>query len=238
MTERYRLNRAIAATGHCSRRKADEYIEAGRVTLNGKVTTDFNVEVDFANDELAIDGRKISVKKYEYILLNKPTGVLSTCSDELQRRNVLDLLPASLRHLRPIGRLDMDSEGMLLLTNDGDFANLLMHPSHEVFKRYEVCVEGTLSDGALQQMRSGMLLDDGPTLPAKVRLIQRDKRKSIFEISIREGRNRQIRRMCAKVGHPVQRLVRVAIGELQLRQMEPGSWRHLTVQEVQMLRSK
>jgi len=234
----YRLNRAISATGFCSRRKADQYIAAGRVSVNGTVVTDFNLEVDPAADELQVDGRNISVKSFEYIVLYKPEGIVTTCNDEFGRRSVIDLLPERLRHLRPIGRLDLDSEGLLLLTNDGEMAQRLTHPSHKVFKRYEVTVTGCLSDDAVKQLTAGVPMDDDVTLPARVRVIKRGAQSSRFEISIREGRNRQIRRMCSKLGYPVERLVRVAIGALQLRQLEPGEWRHLTPEEVRALRSK
>lgn len=234
---KYRLNRAISATGFCSRRKADEYIAAGRVSVNGRVVTDFNFEVDVETDELKIDRNRINIKFFDYILLYKPSGIVTTCNDEFERKNVLDLLPRNLRHVRPVGRLDRDSEGLLLLTNDGDLAQQLTHPSHTIFKRYEVTVDGAISDKALEQLAAGVRLDDGTTLPARVRLLNKAQQRSTFELAIREGRNRQIRRMCSKVGYPVHRLVRVGIGGLQLRQMQPGDWRHLTADEIEKLRS-
>jgi 23S rRNA pseudouridine2605 synthase len=139
--------------------------------------------------------------------------------------------------VRPVGRLDRDSEGLLILTNDGALAQLLTHPSHTVFKKYQVEVEGAITDKALQHLANGIRLDDGVTLPAKVKLIKKSQQSSTLELAIREGRNRQIRRMCAKIGYPVQRLVRVGIGALQLRLMQPGEWRHLTVDELRTLRS-
>jgi pseudouridine synthase len=234
----YRLNRALAATGFCSRRKADDYIAAGRVMVNGAVVTDFNREVDPEADELQVDGRNISVKSFEYILLYKPEGIVTTCSDEFGRRSVMDILPEHLRHLRPIGRLDRDSAGLLLLTNDGELAQRLTHPSHKVFKRYEVTVTGSLSEEAAGHLATGVELEEGVTLPARVRMIKRTAQSSRFEISIREGRNRQIRRMCSQLGYPVEHLVRVAIGALQLRLMQPGEWRRLTAEELKALRSK
>lgn len=233
----FRLNRAIAATGFCSRRRADELIASGKVMVNGKTVTDFNHAVDLDSDNLVIEGKQLRAKKLEYIMLYKPSGVVTTCSDERGRESIVELLPNNLSHLKPVGRLDMDSEGLIILTNDGDLSQALAHPSKHVFKRYEAFVEGKISDAALRQMAKGMRLDDGLTLPAETALINRNEDESIFEIAIREGRNRQIRRMCAKLGYPITRLVRVAIGGLQLGEMEPGEWRHLTVREIKALKS-
>jgi len=232
-----RLNRAIASTGYCSRRKADELIAAGKVSVNGKIVRDFNIEIDANKDELKIEGKRFSVKRLDYILLYKPRGTVTTCQDEYDRETVLDLLPPELRHVRPVGRLDRDSEGLLILTNDGDLAQKLTHPSHELFKRYQITVLGAIQSHALEQLAQGIQLEDGVTLPADVKLLKKSGEKSTFEISIREGRNRQLRRMCAQVGYPVEHLVRVAIGALQLRQMLPGEWRHLTFEEIGRLGS-
>ncbi len=233
----FRLNRAIAATGFCSRRRADELIAAGKVQVNGNIVTDFNLAIDPAKDHLVVDGEKLTAKKLDYIALNKPRGIVTTCNDDMGRQSILELLPRKLTHLKPVGRLDMDSEGLIVLTNDGELAQALAHPSQHVFKRYEALVQGKITDTALRYLAQGMRLDDGFTLPAETSLINRTEDESIFEIAIREGRNRQIRRMCAKLGYPIIRLVRVAIGELQLGEMEPGEWRHLTVREVNALKS-
>ncbi len=233
----FRLNRAIAATGFCSRRRADELIAAGKVQVNGNIVTDFNLAIDPAKDHLVVDGEKLTAKKLDYIALNKPRGIVTTCNDDMGRQSILELLPPKLTHLKPVGRLDMDSEGLIVLTNDGELAQALAHPSQHVFKRYEALVQGKITDTALRHLAKGMRLDDGFTLPAETSLINRTEDESIFEIAIREGRNRQIRRMCAKLGYPIIRLVRVAIGELQLGEMEPGEWRHLTVREVNALKS-
>ncbi len=234
---KYRLNRAVASTGFCSRRKADEYIQAGRVSVNGRVIVDFNFDVDPDRDHLEIDGKNLSVKYFDYVLLYKPLGVVTTCKDEYARRNVLDLLPDDLQHVKPVGRLDRDSEGLILLTNDGALAQRLAHPSHTVYKVYEVTVQGKITDTALNSLAKGVRLDDGVTLPAKVKLLDRADHQTIFEMSIREGRNRQIRRMCAKIGYPVLHLLRVGMGRLQLGLLQPGNWRHLTAEELQALRS-
>ncbi len=233
----FRLNRAIAATGFCSRRRADELIASGKVVVNGNVVVDFNYAVDLSTDSLIVDGQPLKAKRLDYVVVYKPQGVVTTCSDEMGRESILELLPRNLAHLKPVGRLDMDSEGLIILTNDGDLAQSLAHPSQHVFKRYEALVEGNITDAALKQLAKGMKLDDGFTLPAETTLINRSEDESIFEIAIREGRNRQIRRMCAKLGYPIIRLVRVAIGGLQLGEMEPGEWRHLTVREIKALKS-
>jgi 23S rRNA pseudouridine2605 synthase len=233
----YRLNRAVAASGLCSRRNADELIKSGRVRVNGRKTTDFNCLVDLGRDKLEIDGKSIADRKFEYIILHKPVGIVTTCNDEKGRQSVIDLLPSELRHLNPVGRLDMDSEGLLIMTNDGELAQQLTHPSRHVLKLYEVSVVGRISDAVISQLGKGVRLTDGMTSPAEVELLERDKDSSSFRIGLEEGRNRQIRRMCAKLGYPVFHLVRVAIGELQLRELEPGRWRRLTEKEISVLRS-
>jgi pseudouridine synthase len=230
-----RLNRAIAATGFCSRRKADEYIASGRVKVNGQVVDDFNYEVDPQKDRLSIDGKQLNWKRHVYIALYKPPGVVTTMSDERGRSTVMELLPQELRHLRPVGRLDMYSEGLLLMTNDGSLCQKLTHPVHEMGKLYQVSVRGRVANSDLTQLSQGIYLEDGPTLPAKVRLLTRNDSQSEFEITLVEGRNRQIRRMCSALGLPVIRLVRLGIGRIQLGEMSPGKWRYLSDAEVQLL---
>lgn len=230
-----RLNRAIAATGFCSRRKADEFIASGRVKVNGVVVEDFNYEIILHKDQLSIDGKQLAWKPHVYIALHKPVGVVTTMSDERGRKTVMDLLPPHLRHLRPVGRLDMYSEGLLLLTNNGDLCQRLTHPVHAMGKLYQVTVRGKVANNDLTQLSQGIYLEEGPTLPAKVRLLWRDESSSEFEITLVEGRNRQIRRMCSALGLPVIRLVRLGIGRIQLGQMSPGKWRLLTDAEVQLL---
>jgi 23S rRNA pseudouridine2605 synthase len=226
-----RLNKAVASTGYCSRRRADELIREGRVRVNGEKISDFSYAVDFSKDSLTVDDQPISKKQFDYLILNKPRGVVTTCDDEFGRENVLELLPAHFSHLKPVGRLDLESEGLLILTNDGELTQKLTHPSKHVLKNYEVTISGKISDVGLDSFRQGMELSDGPTQPAKVRLLERNKDLSRFQIAIAEGRNRQIRRMCAQVGHPIIRLIRVAIGGLQLKGLESGQWRHLTQAE-------
>ena len=227
-----RLNQAIAQTGFCSRRKADVLIAAGEVTVNGRVCRDFNTTVDPERDRLAVQGNCLAFKHYTYVALNKPPGYVTTMADEKGRRIVLDLLPEKLRHLKPVGRLDMYSEGLLVMTNDGQLARKLTHPSQHLPKRYEVTIEGALSAEAIHKLKSGIPLEDGKTLPSKVARVRRNKTYTELEIEIIEGRNRQLRRMFDYLGHRVRRLVRLSIGGLQLGDVAPGTWRHLTSQEV------
>lgn len=230
-----RLNQALAKTGICSRRQADELIAQGRVSINGSIVRDFSSQIDPDRDSLCLDGKMLVFKRNIYVMLNKPKGIVSTRSDESDRQTVLDLLPPSLRHLRPVGRLDMYSEGLLLLTNDGHLAQKVTHPIHHMSKTYLVEVEGEVSDRELKQLSSGISLEDGITQPAKVRLVGRNKTYSEFEIVLKEGRNRQIRRMCDHLGYRVTRLQRLSIGRLQLGDMSIGTWRYLTDVEVRLL---
>jgi len=227
-----RLNQAIAQTGLCSRRKADELIAAGKVRVNGEVVTDFSRDVDPERDKLEADGKRLSFKSFTYVALHKPAGVVTTTSDEQDRETVVDLLPKNLRHLKPVGRLDMYSEGLLILTNDGDFALKLTHPRHHLPKLYLIRIRGNLTDKQAKLLADGVPLEDGKTLPAKVQIVERNKTYTDVEVTLVEGRNRQLRRMFAYLGYPVVSLVRLAIGGLQLGHVAPGKWRHLTSQEV------
>jgi len=231
-----RLNRAIAACGLCSRRAADQLIASGKVKVNGKPAADFHLLVNLEKDHLSVSGKVIAVRSYDYILLHKPIGIVSTCQDEHGRKNILGLLPVKLRHLKPAGRLDYDSSGLIFLTNDGALINKLTHPTHEVEKTYRVAVSGKVSQNALEQLASGISLKEAKTRPAKVCLIKNTPHQSLIEIAIKEGKNRQIRRMCAQLGLPVLRLVRTAIGKLQLEGLPSGEWRHLTKSELTGLR--
>lgn len=234
-SETLRLNQAIAQTGFCSRRKADELISAGRVSVNGEPMTNFGHPIDPRRDTLAVDGKPLGFKNFTYVALNKPPGIVTTTSDEQGRRTVVDLLPNNLRHLKPVGRLDMYSEGLLILTNDGDLAQRLAHPSQHLPKLYHVKLRGNITEKELRLLSKGVPLDDGLTLPADVQIVERNKTYCEVEIILIEGRNRQIRRMFSYLGYPVVRLVRLAIGGLQLGQIAPGTWRYLTSQEVSEL---
>jgi 23S rRNA pseudouridine2605 synthase len=221
----------------CSRRKADDLIRSGRVKVNGKSAPGLNTLIDPKSDRLEVDGRLIIERNYQYILLNKPKGVLSTCADEKGRKSILHLLPASLRHLKPAGRLDADSQGLMLLTNDGGLIQSLIHPSKHVPKTYEVTVPGLISNASLKSLAQGIELD-GTTIKAEpVRLVRRSPTNSCFQITVYSGKNRQVRRMCGALGLPVLNLLRVGIGELQLSGLESGAWRFLSCQEVTRLHS-
>ncbi|MBI4532370.1 MAG: rRNA pseudouridine synthase [Candidatus Melainabacteria bacterium] len=233
----FRLNQAIAKAGLCSRRNADKLIALGRVTVNGKINKDFSQTVNPLSDKVCVDGKLLKIANFAYVLMYKPRGIVTTLSDEKGRRSIVDLLPAKLRHLRPVGRLDMMSEGLILLTNDGDFTQRVAHPKHHLSKQYMVTVQGKLTSNELKLLSTGMLLSDGRTLPAKVTLIRQDESSTTFCLVMKEGRNRQIRRMCAQLGYRVSSLVRVGIGELQLGEMTPGSWRYLTHSEIRQLES-
>lgn len=222
-----RLQKVLASTGYGSRRIAEDLIAAGRVTVNGEVAI-LGRRVDADNDVVEVDGAPIGVRPdLVYYLLNKPVGVITTSRDTHDRRTVVDLVPSAPR-VFSVGRLDVDTEGLLLLTNDGDLANRIAHPSHGIEKEYLVKVTGgAVSAGSIRSLRDGVLLDDGMTAPAKVS--QPDP--GVLRITIHEGRNRQVRRMCEAVGHQVNRLVRTRIGPLADRSLQPGSWRELSSEE-------
>jgi 23S rRNA pseudouridine2605 synthase len=226
-----RLQKVLAATGYGSRRVCEELISAGRVTVNGEVAV-LGRRVDAANDRVEVDGAPIGVRPdLVYYLLNKPVGVVTTSRDTHGRPTVVDIVPREPR-VFSVGRLDVDTEGLLLLTNDGDLANRIAHPSHGIDKEYLVEVRGgRVSPGAIRRLRDGVELDDGVTAPARVS--QPDP--GVLRITIHEGKNRQVRRMCEAVGHPVIRLVRTRIGPITDRSLQPGSWRELTIDEWRAL---
>jgi 23S rRNA pseudouridine2605 synthase len=225
-----RLQKVLAQAGIGSRRTCEELIAEGRVTVNGEVAK-LGRRVDVDSDSVEIDGVPLSIRPgLVYYLLNKPAGVVTTASDPEGRKTVVQLVPDAPR-VFPVGRLDADTEGLLLLTNDGDLTFRLTHPRFGVEKEYLAEVEGTPSPKAVRQLREGVELEDGTTGPAKVALIP----PNALRITIHEGRNRQVRRMCEAVGHPVVRLVRTRIGPLAERSLKPGEWRLLTSEEVRAL---
>jgi pseudouridine synthase len=205
-------------------------IHEGRVTVNGSVAT-IGQSVDDA-DDVRVDGRPVTIERHETVLLNKPAGVVTTAHDPQGRPTVVGLVESDVR-LFPVGRLDRDTTGALLLTNDGDLAHRLMHPRHGVEKTYVVDVEGEPPAAALEALRRGVQLDDGPTAPASVRRLGPDR----VELRIHEGRNRQVRRMCEAVGHPVRHLHRSVYAGLTVEGLAPGEWRPVTEQELSALRS-
>lgn len=225
-----RLQKVLARAGIGSRRVCEDLIAEGKVTVNDEVAV-LGRRIDPDADKIAVDGVPLSVAEgLVYYLLNKPAGVVSTAADPEGRRTVVDLVPAEPR-VYPVGRLDYETEGLLLLTNDGDLTHRLTHPSFGVEKEYLAEVEGTPTRGSIRTLREGVELEDGTTSPARASL----QPPNLLTLTIHEGRNRQVRRMCEAIGHPVKRLVRVRIGPLTDRTLKPGDWRALTAAEVRAL---
>lgn len=227
----------MARCGVASRRACEVLIEHGRVKVNGITVTQPGTKVNPAKDRVEVDGCVIRPQRnLRYVMLNKPRGYVTTVSDPQGRPTVMDLVVDIEERLYPVGRLDADTEGLLLLTNDGWLANKLMHPRYEVAKRYRVTVRGAVDNEKLRQLADGVPLEDGMTAPARVRLIARSRHQSTMELTLIEGRNRQVRRMCQHVGHPVIALQRVAIGPVNLGTLPAGAFRHLTAAELNQLR--
>ncbi|NLF80550.1 MAG: rRNA pseudouridine synthase [Clostridia bacterium] len=233
-----RIQKYLAHQGVASRRAAEKMIAAGRVRLNGRQVIDFGVLIDPQNDCLEVDGQKVgAAPRPRYLLLYKPGGYICSAHDEKGRRTVLDLLKGVKERVYPVGRLDYNTAGLLLLTNDGDLTYKLLHPSHEVTKTYVAEVTGVPDRAALEQLRRGVKLTDGVTAPAAVRLRRRGADGAQLEITIHEGRNRQVRRMLDAVGFPVRHLRRTKFAFLDLAGLKPGEWRELRPAEVQKLRA-
>jgi len=233
-----RLQKVIARFGVCSRRAAEELIQQGRVSVNGKIVTTLGAKVRAGKDMICIDGKLLAQKPEPiYLLLNKPGGYICSASDERGRRTVLDLLPADMQRVFPVGRLDYATTGVLLLTNDGELSNLLLHPRHEIEKTYLAYAEGRIQPQALQRLQKGVRLEDGMTAPAKVKLHSFRDGVSTLEITIHEGRNRQVRRMLEAVGNPCRRLRRLAFAGLTADGLAPGAYRKLTDTEIKQLRA-
>jgi len=232
-----RIQKIISAAGITSRRAAEELIAEGRVRVNGAVVTELGAKADAEKDHIKVDGKLINPKQPKtYIMLNKPAGFVTTMSDPEGRPTVQDLLKGIKVRVYPVGRLDYNTEGLLLLTNDGDFAHLITHPKHEFPKSYLAKIKGVLEDSALQALEQGVFLKDGKTAPAKVRKIRKEEANSWVEMTIHEGRKRQVRRMFDHVGRSVIRLKRVRTGSLSLGDLHEGAYRHLTSDEVRALR--
>jgi pseudouridine synthase len=232
-----RLNRFLASCGLGSRRKCESLVLEGRVSLNGRSVTGLGTTVDPRRDEVAVDGAVVRPPAAKtYLLMNKPAGYLTTASDPQGRPTVMDLIPSGASRLFPVGRLDSDTTGLLLLTDDGKLAFRLAHPRYEIEKRYLALVEGRPTRSHLKGLRDGIELEDGLTRPAKVRLVSAGKTRTRLEIVIHEGRKRQVRRMMDAVGHPVLELTRTGIAFLELDQLKPGAYRKLKATEVRRLR--
>jgi len=238
VTEPLRLNRFLAASGVASRRKCEELILAGRVSINGQRVVELATRVDPRNDRVTLDGERVALPSRDWtIVLNKPPGYLVAASDARGRRTVMDLLGRTRERVFPIGRLDYASEGLLLFTNDGELAYRLAHPRFKVEKLYHVEVAGSVEPDAIRSWSSGVLLDDGPTLPAVVQVLEETRRHTLLGVQIREGRKRQIRRMFSLLGYEVTRLVRVRFGPLDLGDLAPGKWRPVRPDELRTLRA-
>ena len=239
LTVPMRLQRFLARAGVASRRGSEKLMSAGRVTVNGVVATEMGQKVDPLSDEVRLDGEIVAPGDGPaYLALHKPPGYMTTMSDPEGRRTVADLFPRDAPPgLFPVGRLDFDTEGLLLLTTDGDLAHRLMHPRHHVEKTYLAWVDGTPDARDLEALAGGIVLEDGPTSEAAAKVLRQEADGCVVELVIHEGRKRQVRRMLSAVGHPVKRLVRVAFGPVELGGLEPGETRPLTGHEVEGLRS-
>ena len=232
-----RLQKVIALSGYCSRRKAEELIKQGKVMVDGKVITEMGIKVD-GNNQITIDGKSITKEDKDYILLYKPRGVVTTTSDEKNRKTVLDLIETDKR-LYPIGRLDYDTTGILLLTNDGELTNLLTHPKNEIDKVYMAKINGIMSALEIKKIESGVVIDNYKTSRCKVKIRKIDKKNgtSLVEITIHEGKNHQVKKMFESIGYKVLKLKRERIAFLDLNGLKPGEYRKLNIKEVKKLYS-
>jgi 23S rRNA pseudouridine2605 synthase len=229
------LERVLSKAGLGSRREAREWIEAGRVALNGEPVSDPDRWIDLERDEVFFDGRRLAARERVYYLLNKPAGYLTTYRHPTGRRTVFELLPEDHPYVFPVGRLDLETTGLLILTNDSSFAEKVANPEYKVPKSYRVEAEHLLNDEQLARLRDGVELDDGMTRPALVERVEDGDGRTIFDITISEGRNRQVRRMVEAIGSSVLQLDRIAVGPIGKADLEPGHWRELTRDEVGML---
>lgn len=231
-----RLQKLISEAGYCSRRKAEELIKNGMVTLNGKIVTELGIKASF-KDEILVNGNLIHPQEKEYYLFYKPRGVVCTTKDDKKRKTVLDYFDDVQKRIYPIGRLDYDTSGLLLLTNDGNFANLMMHPSSNIDKLYVAKVEGIITGDEVKRLKNGVRLDDKVIYPSRVKLKRIDKNKmtSIIEITVHDGVNHEIKRLIKSIGHEVIKLKRETFGFLNLANLKSGEKRRLTSKEVKQL---
>lgn len=232
-----RLQKYLAQCGVASRRKSEELIESGKVKINGRVAQ-IGDKVNPKKDDITVSGKKIvKSKKYTYIMLHKPRGFITTMSDEMDRKCVAMLVKDVGARVYPVGRLDRESEGLLLMTNDGEFANAMTHPTKHVPKTYRVTVRPSISEEQITKLSTGIDIDGRMTAPAEVRVVKREENRVVIEIILYEGRNRQIRKMCDALGLEVARLKRIAVGSLKLGMLPQGKWRELSEEEVHKLAS-
>jgi pseudouridine synthase len=232
-----RLQKILSQAGVASRRASEQLLLDGRVTVNGVVIRELGSKADAATDDIRVDGRRIRRPgRHRYILLNKPRGYVTTRSDPQKRPTVIDLLTGVRDYVYPVGRLDFDSEGLLILTNDGDLAARLTHPRHGVPRTYEARVLGVPDDHDLQRLSRGIVIEGRRTQPAEIHLVDPRDERATLRITVREGRNRQVRKMCDAIGHPVVQLRRISIGPIRDPRLRSGQWRELTEAEVRRLR--
>jgi pseudouridine synthase len=233
-----RLQKFLSSAGVASRRQAEKLMLESRVTVNGKPATELGIKVDPQKDHVKVDGKLVRSERLSYVLLNKPKGCICTMDDPEGRPKVVDLVRGVKARLFPVGRLDFDTTGALLLTNDGELANLLMHPAHKFPKTYVAKVKGVPTRENVERLCSGVYIDGKRTAPAEARLLSVKEKNAILELVLREGRNKQVKRMCQAIGHPVMRLNRPAYGFLNVDGLEAGQWRHLEPQEVERLKAE
>jgi pseudouridine synthase len=232
-----RLQKYLSQAGIASRRASEYLILQGLVKVNGKIINTLGTKVNPKTDIIEVNGKKCNIKHSSiYIIMNKPKGVLTTVKDPFGRPNVIDLLTTVNERVFPVGRLDKETEGLLLLTNDGVVTNKLTHPKYGIEKTYIAHVKGLFKEESIKALERGIILEDGVTAPASVRIIKMLKESTVLEIKIREGRKRQIRRMCSAVGHPIINLKRTKIGLLTLNRLKPGEWRFLNKKEIDYIR--
>lgn len=236
--EKIRLQKYLAKCGIASRRKAEEYILEGKVKVNGKIITELGTKINSKIDNVMFNNKIIKVVEEKvYILLNKPIGYVTTTDDQFNRDTVLDLIKGINKKIVPAGRLDMYTSGALILSNDGDFIYKLTHPSHEINKTYTVTLSGIISIEEIEELKNGVKIDDYITRPAKIKILKTDNEKNIsrIEITIHEGKNRQVRKMCEAIGKKVKALHRTKIGNINVKNLKIGEWRYLTKEEVKGL---
>jgi pseudouridine synthase len=232
-----RLQKFIAKAGICSRRKAEQMIADGRVSVNNNFITDMGYKVDIYKDIVKVDDKLITLDNYKiYIALNKPSGVITSVKDEKNRKTVLDFTKDIKHRIYPVGRLDYDTSGLILLTNDGDIAHKLMHPSKKVYKKYLATVKGLPNELELDKLRNGIIIDNKKTAKARAYVVDKINKDAVLSIEIYEGRNHQVKKMCEMIGHPVKRLKRISIGEIELGDLKVGEWRELTEKELEYLK--
>ncbi len=230
-----RLNKFLASCGISSRRKCDELIFSGKVKVNGEIIKTPAFKIDPDKDEVSVNENFVKLPKKIYIALNKPEGVLCSLKDDFGRTLIIDLLPEIKERIFPVGRLDFNSEGLILLTNDGELSNRLIHPKYKVEKTYHVLIKGNIDEDSLEKLSKGIELDGKKTQPSKIKILDMGKKTTFIEIKIKEGKKRQIRRMLKEVGYEVKKLRRVKFGPIKLGRLKKGEWRYLTKKEVENL---